>query len=1281
MGLDNGALPLTRAQLDIWLAHETGHQSGADWQAGLLMRIDGELDLEVLEWAIQRVTHEAEPIRAAFFEEDGHVYQRAVEYPEIELDYYDLSGADDPTRAVQETALSIQQTPQPLTGPLFKYAMFRAGASELYLFACFHHIVADAAGIGLVGNRIASVYSAIVAGEPVPPAFFGSLQDLVDCESEYESSGDYRDDEAYWIDNLPSEGTSNSGLTNSDSERDPTWQSVPVQLDAGVLRRVQELSNAWNMPRTSVVIAACALLVRAHCANGSEVVLDLPVSRRVGPESKTLPAMIAGVVPLVLNMAAGSTVKDFCGHVDGRTREALVHQRYPVPALERRAHHRGVAQYSDRVVIDFFPMAFTVDFGGIPAMASMTNSSFVGGFGFVFSGVGHELYLSTLGSGLFSDLDVADLAGRLEQVLEAMAADPTRPLLSVDGLDPDECASLEAWGNRDVVTAPMNTPQTIAEAFAAQVMLTPDAEAVTFDGASVTYRDLDTATDRLAAMLVDAGVGPGQRVALLLPRSTDAVMAMVAVIKTGATYVPIDPAVPVTRMQFVLDDAAPIAVITNEALADRLDEHDLRVIDIGAVDLHANSDAETLSAAAVSVPRVDDVAYIIYTSGTTGTPKGVAIPHGNVTRLLETLNAHLDLAGQVWSQCHSLAFDFSVWEIWGALLYGGRVVVVPDAVVRAPEDLHAMLAAEHVTMLSQTPSAFYALQAADEAQPELADRLKLEAVVFGGEALEPHRLRAWRKRHPGAPRLINMYGITETTVHASFREIVDTDLDSLVSPIGVPLGHLGFFVLDSWLRPAPTGVVGELYVAGAGLAQGYVGRAGLSATRFVACPFGTTGERMYRTGDLAFWGPDGQLRYVGRSDEQVKIRGYRIELGEVQAALAGLDGVKQAVVIVREDRPGDKRLVGYFTGDADPAAVRTALAETLPAYMVPTAVVVMDALPLTVNGKLDTRALPAPEYHGAANYSAPTGKVEEILAGIYAQVLGLDRVGIDESFFELGGDSILSMQVVTRARAAGVLCRPRDIFVEQTVARLAAVATVADGDTVSNDDGVGPVSATPIIRWLESLEDAGISVDQFSQTVVVQAPAGAGEADVVAMLQALLDRHAMLRLRISEDDAGGWSLEVPEAGAVDARACLRTVDVLTDEAMADAQARLDPRTGMMLSALWVTSTGRLVSIVHHLAVDGVSWRILLEDLNIAWAQHRAGQEIVLPEPGFSFAHWASVLAEYASRPDVVAQVDVVAADRCAAVGTAAGHPRDGYHGDGRRHSGGFGRRDHQDAAR
>ncbi|OBK79202.1 hypothetical protein A5651_24420 [Mycobacterium sp. 1274761.0] len=347
-----------------------------------------------------------------------------------------------------------------------------------------------------------------------------------------------------------------------------------------------------------------------------------------------------------------------------------------------------------------------------------------------------------------------------------------------------------------------------------------------------------------------------------------------------------------------------------------------------------------------------------------------------------------------------------------------------------------------------------------------------------------------------------------------------------------------------------------------------------------------------------------------------------------------MDGVKQAAVIVREDRPGDKRLVGYVTGSADPARIRAQLGQRLPGYMVPTAVVALEALPLTVNGKLDTRALPAPDYTQLDRYRAPANAVEEILAGIYAQVLGLERVGADDSFFELGGDSILSMQVVTRARAAGLLCRPRDVFVEQTIARLARVIEVADTATRIIDEGVGPVLATPAMYWLHDVEGP---IQEFNQTMAVQGPDGVSETDVVAVLQALLDRHAMLRCKVEEDGVRRWTLQVPEAGSVQARECVLAVEALDAESVVSTRSRLNPAAGRMVAAVWASSTGELALIIHHLAVDGVSWRILLEDLNIAWAQHHNGQPIALPTGGMSFARWSAVLAEHAHTPEVVAQ--------------------------------------------
>ena len=424
--------------------------------------------------------------------------------------------------------------------------------------------------------------------------------------------------------------------------------------------------------------------------------------------------------------------------------------------------------------------------------------------------------------------------------------------------------------------------------FDAQVARTPEAVAVTFEGRSWTYRELEGASNRLAHLLVGQGAGPGEWVALLLSRCAEAIVAMLAVLKSGAAYVPIDPGHPASRIGFILEDAAPMAALTTAGLAERLAGCELLVIDVNdpAIDSQPGT--------ALPAPAADDIAYIIYTSGTTGVPKGVAITHRNVSELFGSL-AGLP-GGQVWTQCHSYAFDFSVWEIFGALLHGGRLVVVPEEVVRSPEDFHALLVAEQVSVLTQTPSAVGLLS------PE---GLGSVALVVGGEACAVEVVERWA---PGRV-MINAYGPTEVTVYAAISAPLSAGL--AVVPIGAPVPGAALFVLDGWLRAVPAGVVGELYVAGAGVGVGYVGRAGLTGSRFVACPYGTPGTRMYRSGDLVCWGADGQLRYVGRVDEQVKIRGYRIELGEVQAALNGLDGVGQAVVIAREDRPGDKRLVGY----------------------------------------------------------------------------------------------------------------------------------------------------------------------------------------------------------------------------------------------------------------------------------------------------------------------------------------------------------------------------------
>ncbi|MRH93631.1 amino acid adenylation domain-containing protein, partial [Nocardia sp. SYP-A9097] len=711
--------------------------------------------------------------------------------------------------------------------------------------------------------------------------------------------------------------------------------------------------------------------------------------------------------------------------------DTLEHQFLPLTEICRASGHKDL--FDTLVVYENYPIETSVEsVGGDISVVDIAFHETVH-YPLTLQIVpGRELRLQVKYSAdVFDTVEVERLAARLQRVLDAVVADPQQRISAIDVFDEQELAALTEFSNRTAL-AEQAAAVSIPAVFAAQVARTPEAVAVVFEQRSWTYRELDEASSRFAHLLVDRGVGADDVVALMLPRSGEAIVSILAVLKAGAAYLPIDVRHPDERVGFVLADASPAAVITDIEYAPRLTGYDLPVIDIADPALVARPGTPLL------VPPASAQAYIIYTSGTTGTPKGVAVTHENATQLFESVrvSGFAPEPGQVWTQFHSYAFDFSVWEIWGPLLHGGRLVVVPESVVQSPMDLHRLLIDEQVTVLSQTPSAFHALQAVEDLQPD-SRLLNLETVIFGGEALEPNRLASWWSRYSDAPRLINMYGTTETTVHASFRELDESDANHSISPIGVPLRNLAFFVLDDGLSEVPVGVAGELYIAGTGLARGYLRRPGLTASRFVACPFGRSGARMYRTGDVVRWNAKGELEYVGRSDDQVKIRGFRIELGEVGAALSAAPGVEQAVVVVREDQPGSKRLVGYVTGVVDPAMVRAAVGARLPEYMVPAAVVVLDSLPLTVNGKLDKRALPTPDYAGAG-YRAPSTPTEEMLAPIFAQVLGLDRVGVDDSFFDIGGNSLLAMRVVAEIHdAVGVEIAVRALFQAPTIAQLA----------------------------------------------------------------------------------------------------------------------------------------------------------------------------------------------------------------------------------------------------
>lgn len=561
-------------------------------------------------------------------------------------------------------------------------------------------------------------------------------------------------------------------------------------------------------------------------------------------------------------------------------------------------------------------------------------------------------------------------------------------------------------------TAP-STPATLVDLFAAQVAARPRAVALSFGSAHLSYAELDARAERLAEQLTAMGAGPGAMVGLCLPRSLDLIVALVAILKSGAAYLPLDPAYPGERLAFMVEDADAAIVIASY-------HADWLPADRKRLDPHPAEDAQAAASPTRRAAAASDLAYVIYTSGSTGKPKGVAIEHAAATRLFGATDGWFGFRpGDVWTLFHSVSFDFSVWEIWGALLHGGRLVIVPESTTRDPAAFLRLLADEGVTVLNQTPSAFAALDRADHDRAG-RDQLSLRLVIFGGEALDPRRLAGWYRRRGEHAHLVNMYGITETTVHVTYRPLSPADAEQRSSLIGRPIPDLKLLLLDGeTMRPVSRGEIGEIFVAGAGLARGYLNRPELNAARFVPHP-DQPGARLYRSGDLARQVEDDDYEYLGRADQQVKIRGFRVELGEIETALMAHPGIRQAAVLLRSD-DGNERLVGYLVADGaerpSPAALKARLGETLPAHMVPAAFVFVPDIPLTVNGKLDRAALPAPgraRPETAAPYAAPRNAMERRFADAVADVFQVDIVGVDDNFFDLGGNSLLVAELHRR---------------------------------------------------------------------------------------------------------------------------------------------------------------------------------------------------------------------------------------------------------------------------
>ncbi|MFI2710538.1 amino acid adenylation domain-containing protein [Micromonospora sp. NPDC018662] len=1230
---EDASLALTEAQLGIWFAQARDPRNPA-YSSAEYLDLHGPLDADRFEAALRAAVSATEALRVRIHvRDDGTVRQDVVAAGACDWPMHrvDVSAEPDPEGASEAWMARQLATALPVTTdrPLFTQALITLGPDRHRWFHHVHHLLLDGYGVRLFAQRVATAYDGAAL-----PSGDGELAAVVAAEHAYRESPRYAADRAHWlnvdVDALPPGGV--AGRSAATPVAGPAalrgTAVLPHPVRAGLDALARSAATGWQL----VALTAVGLYL-GRLGGTRDAVLGLTVTGRRDRVTRDTPSMLANVLPVRVPAPAGASLRDLVVETRRATATVLRHQAYPYPLLRRELGLLADDRRLFDTVANIMTAAGTPTFAGLRTEIRPLSTGPVEGLKF-------SIYEQPGDGGLRIELEAAPaLFGRdeVDAHLTRFTALVTR-LAGADAELPAGRLDLLGPGDQEPPPAGADEPAGavttgLAALFAAQVARTPHAVAVVCEGHSLTYAQLDARANQLANLLVARGVRPEQTVAVALARSVDLLVALLAVTKSGAAYLPLDLDYPVERIAYMLSDAGPVVVVaaTRHAVATPEGVH-LVALDEEPAAAHPSTDP------AVAV-HPGQPAYVIYTSGSTGRPKGVVVPHGNVVRLFAATRRWFGFCAEdVWTLFHSYAFDFSVWEIWGALLHGGKLVVVPYPVSRSSLAFLDLLVAHRVTVLNQTPSAFYELVRADRERGLPPDALALRHVILGGEALDPTRLGDWFTRHPDdRPVLSNMYGITETTVHVTHVSLTAADAaDGGRSVIGAPMADLRCYVLDGALRPMPPGHTGELYVAGAGLARGYLARAALTAGRFVADPFGPPGTRMYRTGDLVRRLPDHRMAYVGRADQQVKLRGFRIELGEIEAVLLGHPDVARAAVAVHEHRPGDKRLTAYVVPAAGsgtgPQQWREHLARELPAHLVPHAVSTLDTLPTTANGKLDRSALPAPAVVAPeATGSRPEEPFEASLCRLFARILSLPAAGPEADFFALGGHSLLVIRLLIAIRAElGVELTVQDLFEHPTPRALAGLARRSEGARPAlppRPHGAEPVMSPAQHRmWL--LREVEGRAPTYNMPVALRITGDLDPAALRAAIRDVLARHEILRT-VYRHGADGPRPELltPDRALPPVTATDTTEQALPAALTAAAREPFDLDAGAPVRVhLFTLDSGDhvLLLLLHHIAGDGWSLRPLLHDLSTAYAARRAGRPprlAPLPVQYSDFAVW------------------------------------------------------------
>ncbi|WP_408014358.1 pyoverdine non-ribosomal peptide synthetase PvdD [Pseudomonas aeruginosa] len=1236
---DGEPLRLSYAQERQWFLWQLEPESAA-YHIPSVLRLRGRLDLDALQRSFDSLVARHETLRTRFRLDGDEARQEIAASMALPLDIVALGPLEEGALA-RQVETTIARPFDLERGPLLRVSLLRLAEDDHVLVLVQHHIVSDGWSMQVMVEELVQLYAAYSRGlEVALPALPIQYADYALWQRSWMEAGEKERQLAYWTGLL---GGEQPVLELPFDRPRPVRQShrgaqFILELDIDLSQALRRVAQQEGATAFALLLASFQALLYRYSGQ-ADIRVGVPIANRNRVEIERLIGFFVNTQVLKADLDGRMGFDELLAQACQRALEAQAHQDLPFEQLvealqpERSLSHNPLFQVLFNYQSEARGNGQAFRFDELQ-MESVQFDSRTAQFDLTLDLTDEEQRFCAVfdyATDLFDASTVERLAGHWRNLLRGIVANPRQRLGELPLLDaPERRQTLSEWNpaQREYVVQ-----GTLQQRFEEQARQRPQAVALILDEQRLSYGELNARANRLAHCLIARGVGADVPVGLALERSLDMLVGLLAILKAGGAYLPLDPAAPEERLAHILDDSGVRLLLTQGHLLERLPRQagvEVLAIDGLVLDGYAESDPlPTLSA--------DNLAYVIYTSGSTGKPKGTLLTHRNALRLFSATEAWFGFDERdVWTLFHSYAFDFSVWEIFGALLYGGRLVIVPQWVSRSPEDFYRLLCREGVTVLNQTPSAFKQLMAVACSADMATQQPALRYVIFGGEALDLQSLRPWFQRFGDRqPQLVNMYGITETTVHVTYRPVSEADLEGgLVSPIGGTIPDLSWYILDRDLNPVPRGAVGELYIGRAGLARGYLRRPGLSATRFVPNPFpGGAGERLYRTGDLARFQADGNIEYIGRIDHQVKVRGFRIELGEIEAALAGLAGVRDAVVLAH-DGVGGTQLVGYVVADSaeDAERLRESLRESLkrhlPDYMVPAHLMLLERMPLTVNGKLDRQALPQPDASLSQQaYRAPGSELEQRIAAIWSEILGVERVGLDDNFFELGGHSLLATRVISRVRQEQQLDASLKALFERPVLEAFAQGLERTTDAVSTiplADRQQPLALSfaqerQWFLWQLEPESAAYHIPSALRL--------RGRLDVDALqrsFDSLVARHETLRTRFRLE--GGRSYQqVQPAVSVSIEREQFGEEGLIERIQAIVVQPFDLERGPLLrvNLLQLAEDDHvLVLVQHHIVSDGWSMQVMVEELVQLYAGYSQGLDVVLPALPIQYADYA-----------------------------------------------------------